>query len=44
MKYVIGIMLTVIIFVLILPILLIKWDDNGFDDIVDGIRKLCDID
>jgi hypothetical protein len=44
MKYLVCFVLIVIISILVLPIMLIKWDDNGIDNIIEGIKELCGID
>jgi hypothetical protein len=44
MKYLVGLFLIGIIFILVLPIMLIKWDYNGIDNIFEGIKELCGID
>lgn len=43
MKYILFILLLTIIFWLLLPIILFKWDDDGFDDIGDGLRTMLGI-
>ena len=43
MKYVLFILLLTIIFLLLLPIMLFKWDNEGFDDIGDGLRTMLGI-
>jgi hypothetical protein len=44
MKYLVAIVLWVIIGILVSPIMLIKWDDNGLEKIFEGIKELCGID
>ena len=43
MKYILFTLLLLIIFLLLLPIMLFKWDDDGFDDIGDGLRTMLGI-
>jgi hypothetical protein len=43
MKYVIFILLSIIIAILLLPIILVTWSDDGIDEIVDGLAKVCGI-
>jgi hypothetical protein len=43
MKYLVWFVLQLTILTLVLPIVLIKWDLNGIDDLDEGIRKLCGI-
>ena len=43
MKYVLFILLLLIIWVLLFPIIMFKWDDEGFDDIVNGLSTMLDI-
>jgi hypothetical protein len=44
MKYLVGFFLMGIISILVLPIILIKWDESGIESIFDGIKELCGID
>jgi hypothetical protein len=44
MKYLVAFFLIGIISILVFPIMLIKWDDNGIDNIIEGIKELCGID
>jgi hypothetical protein len=44
MKYLVCFVLIVIISILVLPIMLIKWDDSGIDNVFEGIKELCGID
>jgi hypothetical protein len=46
MKYIYAFILIVIIFILALPVMVIKWDmkNNWLDDVVSGVQELCGID
>jgi hypothetical protein len=44
MKYIVAFVLVVVIIILVSPIMLIKWDDSGIDNIIEGIKELCGID
>ena len=44
MKYAVAIVLLLTITILISPIMLIRWDDKGLDNIFEGIKELCGID
>ena len=44
MKYILFGLLVLLFNVILLPILLIKWDDNGIDGIVNGLKDVCGID
>lgn len=44
MKYLVCFVLLVVIFLLLLPIMLIKWDDRGIDEVIIGVKELCGID
>lgn len=43
MKYIVYVVLLVLIFILLLPIILITWDDNGMFKIQDGVKEICGI-
>lgn len=43
MKYILFILLLLIIWVLLLPIIMFRWDDEGFGDIVNGLNTMLDI-
>jgi hypothetical protein len=44
MKYVVFIVLMIIISLLLSPIMIIKWDAKGLDDVIDGLENICGID
>jgi hypothetical protein len=44
MKYIVAVVLGIIIFFICLPIILIKWDVGGMEEIWDGLKELCGID
>lgn len=46
MKYIYALILIIIVFILIIPVLFIRWDlaEDGFSDVVDGIMEICGID
>ena len=44
MKYIAMLILGIIIILLISPILLIKWDNKGLDDMIEGLKDVCGID
>jgi hypothetical protein len=37
-------MLSIIIQIILLPIILIKWDDRGLDEVMEGLKEICGID
>lgn len=43
MKYVIFFVLLCVIAVLILPIVFIKWNNDGWEDIQEGLLTICGI-
>ena len=43
MKYIIFILLSIIIAILLLPIILVTWSDDGVDEMVEGLAKICGI-
>lgn len=44
MKYIVVIVLAFIITLLVSPIMLITWSTNGYNDILDGLGKMCGVD
>ncbi len=44
MKYLVCFFLLGVIFLLLLPIMLIKWDDRGIYEVIIGVKELCGID
>ena len=44
MKYIIAIVLAIIITLLILPVILITWSVDGWEEMMEGIQKICGID
>jgi hypothetical protein len=43
MKYVLFVFLLAIVTILVSPIMLMKWDINGIDNIVRGLAEICGI-
>jgi hypothetical protein len=43
MKYLVCYLLVVIVFILVLPILIIKWDIDGLDDLIEALGTICGI-
>jgi hypothetical protein len=44
MKYVVFVVLMIIISLLLSPIMIIKWDAKGLNEVFDGVEKICGID
>jgi hypothetical protein len=44
MKHVAAFVLFVIVLILVSPVMLIKWNTDGMDTIVEGIDKMCGVD
>jgi hypothetical protein len=43
MKHVVALILSLIMLGLCIPIMLIKWNTEGMDDIISGIEKMCGV-
>jgi hypothetical protein len=43
MKYLVGYLLVLIVFILVLPILIIKWVMDGMDDLIEALGTICGI-
>ena len=44
MKYIVFTVLVIITTLLVLPIMLITWSENGYGDIIEGLGEMCGID
>jgi hypothetical protein len=44
MKYLVLFVLVIIISLLLTPIMIIKWDAKGLEDVFDGLKDICGID
>ena len=43
MKYILFALLIAVIGLLVLPIMLFRWDDNGWHNITYGLKRMLDI-
>jgi len=43
MKHVAAFVLFVIVLILVLPVMLVKWNTDGMDTIVKGIDEMCGV-
>jgi hypothetical protein len=43
MKYIIFLVLVAVITLIVSPIIIIKWSDNGMEKLLDGLEEICGI-
>lgn len=44
MKYIFALATMIAISMILVPVMLVRWSDDGLDDIADGVRTLYGID
>jgi hypothetical protein len=44
MKYIIFLVLLVVITLMVAPIILVKWNNNGMEELLEGLAEICGID
>ncbi len=44
MKYVVFTVLMIIIILLVTPIMIIKWNSRGLEEILEGLKDICGMD